>query len=869
MKRAATSLRILALIATVFGTRSFAQTWNSQLLPKVDGKFVPRSVDFAGRSWKLDDFSFVGYRLGTDALANVPRGNPATIAGTGDISAELQSDIDTIGAAGGGVVSIPAGTYTMSTAVSIPYDNVSIEGAGSGSTVIQVPAGYDSREATDLAESLFTFGRDLNTLNRGWVDRGKVVANVTVPIQRGATAVDTDGASGVAAGSWIVVQQYFWQGLVDANSHAPDAWLANSTKGHSIFSFSYLRRVVSTDGNRIVLDAPIPRKLDPADNLVRIRLTDGKMHQNCGIRGVTIQFENNVDARTGRPHGAAVYFEGVHDGWVYDVHVSNFPRYGLYTLFSARITFLDSQVVGAQDKGGQGYGYGFDVYGSQNILFRRCRGENNRHNFISERSLTSMIVYTRCVSANATQPDDTHYAFEQAILWDDHTQQNGASLEAFNRGDESTGAYETLASGVIWNFHGDGVRGSLPYGGGIYVKPSAFGEAIVVGVNGQHVVYDNSLGNTVSPFVRGDAMPASAGLQVGTGAGALGNVLYEGLYQAGLDPESLYEAQLDNRLGAPDWWPDPATHRGLSTWIAYSNEYDDWWSTRELADLAVDEIAQSGIEVVFLALSSSAGRPDLQRLSDRGEALTADVQYLLNSLAARDIRACATILSDLFTGSASQMQRFTLVDHLADFNASRGTGDAWFTCVSTDLEMAAGSRSTAVYDSWKKFHSDMRGRIAADGAGLKLLAWMQGPDALIDHMDDAGDRSELMAREGIQADAGGAGLYDGALRYFATANGQPIFDAVIPMWYFTNAASYQRTLDHNVGEWQSLHLAARYLIPGVMVRNSKGLCCPGCVNGRQDFDYRLGLNDAARQQFPNVAGTAAFLWPLPDDWNCQ
>jgi len=110
MKRAATSLRIPALIATVFGTLSFAQTWNSQLLPKVDGKFVPQSVDFAGRSWKLDDFSFVGYRLGAEALANVPRGNAATIAGTGDISAEVQSDIDSIGAAGGGVVSIPAGS---------------------------------------------------------------------------------------------------------------------------------------------------------------------------------------------------------------------------------------------------------------------------------------------------------------------------------------------------------------------------------------------------------------------------------------------------------------------------------------------------------------------------------------------------------------------------------------------------------------------------------------------------------------------------------------------------------------------------------------------------------------------------------------
>jgi uncharacterized protein (TIGR03437 family) len=75
-----------------------------------------------------------------------------------------------------------------------------------------------------------------------------------------------------------------------------------------------------------------------------------------------------------------------------------------------------------------------------------------------------------------------------------------------------------------------------------------------VGVTGKHTVYDNSQGN-VSPFVKGQLMSASAALQVGTSAGALGNVLYEGLYQPGLQAASLYETQLSNRIGTPpaDW----------------------------------------------------------------------------------------------------------------------------------------------------------------------------------------------------------------------------------------------------------------------------------------------------------------------------
>jgi hypothetical protein len=199
------------------------------------------------------------------------------------------------------------------------------------------------------------------------------------------------------------------------------------------------------------------------------------------------------------------------------VKVTNFPRYGFYAQFSARITFLECKVAGAQDKGGNGYGYGFLASESQNILVRRCRGEDTRHNFISSRPLTSMVVYNRCVSMNATEPDDTHFGFEQALLWDFHTQSNGEGFAAFNRGDESGGAYETLASGVIWNFHGDGIAGRLAHGGAIYVKPSPNGEAIVIGVNGGAQVYDNSLGNTASPFVPGDLMRPAFGLAGGCG----------------------------------------------------------------------------------------------------------------------------------------------------------------------------------------------------------------------------------------------------------------------------------------------------------------------------------------------------------------
>jgi uncharacterized protein (TIGR03437 family) len=191
-------------------------------------------------------------------------------------------------------------------------------------------------------------------------------------------------------------------------------------------------------------------------------------------------------------------------------------------------------------------------------LVKRSHGEDNRHNFITSHPQTSMVAQTQNVSVNETEPDDTHYAFEQAILFDKHTQMNGGAIEMLNRGDQSgtvAAAYETLASGVIWNFFGDGVKNQLAsLNGALYLKPSPDGQLVVVGVNGAHAVYDDTQAN-VTPFVPGQKMQAAAGLQVGSSSGALKNVLYDGLYQTGLQPASLYDTQLGNRIGVPpaDW----------------------------------------------------------------------------------------------------------------------------------------------------------------------------------------------------------------------------------------------------------------------------------------------------------------------------
>jgi hypothetical protein len=523
----------------------------SSLLPLIDGRYTIQTVRFANQDWRLDDFSYAGYYLGTRSLGDVPPLD-FRVTATGDITTAVQQAVDAAGAAGGGKVRIPAGTFTVSRSVEIPFNNISIEGAGSAQTFLNIPDSY--RPADIRYEGVFTFGRRIGEPRvEGWIDRGPIVTGVSVAVNRGEMTVTADDASALGVGDWIVLQQYFWQALVDNNSDYPNHWVPD---GSRTFSFSYLRQITSITGNVISIDAPVPWTLDPLNNPITIRLTDGRMKENVGISGLTFNFADNIDERTGRPSGAPVYFEGVRNGWASDIRANNIPRFGLYTQTAARITFLDCAVTGAQDYGGDGYGYGYHIYGSQNVLLRRCLGENTRHNFTSQRALTSMLVMSRCTSVNATQPDDTHHSFEHAILWDKFTQLQGNSIYALNRGNLSTGAYETLGSGVLWNFNGDGVRGRLSHGGEVHVKPSPDGWGLVLGVTGAHSVWDNTV--PISPWTPGDRMAANPGLQVGPNPGALQNVLYENLFGEQLAPESLYEGLLAARgLPPTEFRADP------------------------------------------------------------------------------------------------------------------------------------------------------------------------------------------------------------------------------------------------------------------------------------------------------------------------
>lgn len=547
---------LIVLLAAVPG-----YSWYSQLFPYNAGSFDEATVNFSSRSWRLLDYSYAGYNLGETPLQTGIPCNVRTVAGTGDITIELQNLINTVGAAGGGIVKIPAGTFTITQTaagrpIGINYDNVSIEGAGSGYTRIDVPATHAYSDDSNAFEGTFTFEKLNFAWNKGWVEGGTDLSHVSAVIAEGATYITgLTNLAAVPVGAWIVVQQYFWAAFTAANSNS--TWTAGDP-GNREYSFTYLRKVLSKDASGITLDAPIPYTLNPSNNTIYIKTsgTTNGMLQNVGISGMTIQFADNnngTGGRAGFPSGCAIYFEGVVNGWVKDVTVINFPRYGILPEYSARITIEDSYVKKTQDYGGGGSGYGFYVNCSQNILIKRCRGEQTRHNFILSRALSHNVVMTQCESFDSMECEDTHFGFSHAILRDKFVMGNGNAYSGYNRWTTSGNAYESFGSGAVWNLYGDGYGGQW-HGAELNINPSVSGNAVLVGVAGNYMVNDGAGYAPSGTYVAGTVIPNNSGLQVGP-ASWRQNVLYEGVgYQTGLLPESLYEEQLKNRVGTvADW----------------------------------------------------------------------------------------------------------------------------------------------------------------------------------------------------------------------------------------------------------------------------------------------------------------------------
>lgn len=514
-----------------------AQTWRSKLYPE---DWQPVSLDRDGRF--LHDFSYAGYMKGEEKIPSNVGGNiydvtkspySADKKGEKDSTKAIQKAIDDAGAAGGGVVYLPAGTYKISlqnqsdnSVLKITESNVVLRGDGPGRT-------YLFNKTTNMREKSvvrITSTKD-GIVNENPAKSSKVTKNYKLP----TTEIAVEDASKFKVGDWVAVTSALTAEWISEMGMSK-LWTPKSDWQ------AYTRKIVAVDTaqNTVTIDIPTRYELLPKRE-ARVYVIKNPI-ESVGIEKLSFGNEKNPksgwdsDDNENKNTGAyqvdmSEYFRFNHvaNSWMKQVASYEAPNNGgVHTLSTAivldeyarRMTLSDIDVRSPQYKGGGGNGYGIQLFGGDNLV-ENCMLSGGRHNAVMSGPIATGNVFTDCTFRGGTEPSETHGRFSVANLFEDITLANGENLTSEDRGSAGNSNHGlTSSETVFWNIKGSGTVTSQQYKVGYVIGT---GPTVKVNLQGNG-------GNLTSPsdYVEGEKRAST------------------------LQPQSLYRNQLSRRLsGSP------------------------------------------------------------------------------------------------------------------------------------------------------------------------------------------------------------------------------------------------------------------------------------------------------------------------------
>jgi MYXO-CTERM domain-containing protein len=543
---AAVSIALLAAPA--------AHGWRSSLYPE---DWQPGLTDGAGRF--LHDFSYAGYHRGEDPIPDDPPGPVLDVTrppysadptGGADATAAIQAAIDDAGAAGGGIVFLPAGTYRVApppgaaAALHIGASGVVLRGAGSSQT-------YLVNDETQMRDRRIINVRPDRDAHFTWYATGPDVRPLSADLLAPTVEIPVADTAGYQAGDWIVIR------ADPTAAFIADHGMAGTWDPAQIGGPIFYRRIEAVDAGagQLVVDVPTRYPLLVRDN-ARVHRIAPHLAE-IGIEGLSVGNRQNTTAGTGdedylvegtgafEMHASfAIYLNHVADSWVRDVatfrpagnaadvHVlSN----GLRLDATRFVTVTDCDFRRPQYLGEGGNGNLIVITGSENLI-AATHAERGRHNYSFGLMYVSGNVIHRSSAADSRLPSDFHMQLSMANLIDNMSL-DGDSFEAVRR--ECCGHGHSTTESVFWNT--SGIR--YPDDQLIFrfiVESAQLGHGYVIGTRGPASDVRLAGGGEVAP----------ADLAEGIGEGAE------------LEPESLYEDQRARRLGINPG--DPGSDAGPS-----------------------------------------------------------------------------------------------------------------------------------------------------------------------------------------------------------------------------------------------------------------------------------------------------------------
>ena len=275
----------------------------------------------------------------------------------GASAATIQSAIDS--APAGAVIRLAAGTYTFTRSVVIDRDDITVEGAGSGQTVITLSQSVGAAPAFRIGAPAFQ--EDLST-------GGTIRA-----AQDGATKVTMSGGSKPAVGDVVWISAENDPGFLD--SIGDTLWREDKPLRTA------MAVVTAISGNTVTLDRALPMDFPAGTTLQTIETTDNVTLKGMSLKGAfgVSDPTNFTNTQAGGNDAVMVLANGTNDLRLEDIDIIQPLSNGLVIGKSIDPRVYDLKVTGAHNKGDGGNGYGIEIRDVYDGAFIGLAVSDTRH----------------------------------------------------------------------------------------------------------------------------------------------------------------------------------------------------------------------------------------------------------------------------------------------------------------------------------------------------------------------------------------------------------------------------------------------------------------------------------------------------------
>jgi hypothetical protein len=402
--------------------------WQSKAVRRTPSGKLAYHTDADGN--RVPDFSYAGYHNGDRPIPDVP--TVRTIGPVpGDNTAHIQSALDEVGSLAkdpsgfrGALLLLP-GEYPVAGTLRMNRDGVVLRGSGDGpdpaaNTVILGTGTTHLHPPVLIAGGADTWGPGVTNWAGEVPGTRTLITSELVRVgERAFTVADPDA---LKVGDNVIVfhpSTAEWLAAVDfGGTHGGTPWRVG---GDPIL---YNRYVEDVTGKRITLDAPIFNHLrrDLSPSYV-YRWDQAGLVREVGVENLRIDIQFTGDPDADEDHaGGGIALSLVEDAWVRNCTTLHFWFSGVRTTETTRATIENCRALDPVSRlaGSRRYNFAAGPY-SQQILFKDCYATNGRHNFVVfGRSKTSGVVFYRNRAEGSYTGSEGHAGWSQGLLFDNH-----------------------------------------------------------------------------------------------------------------------------------------------------------------------------------------------------------------------------------------------------------------------------------------------------------------------------------------------------------------------------------------------------------------------------------------------------------------